>query len=206
MTQNACIGNRFKYSRELVSHAMSGRTTISIDEDVLEQARERGINVSNTTERALIDALSGPQYHFVNTNKQGLPDGMDGTGCYENGVTATYGSREYGEKLANIDRWDIIISWVKNVGVRAIGRALAEWDGRSVDENDPQRIAPSREGEYHVPTRWDAVLPERDAITASEFRRLTDRNNIPRQTRVMLQNEHNPAAIVDMVIGRAGRR
>lgn len=185
---------------------MSQRTTISIDADVLEQARERNLNVSNVTERALIESLGEPQYHFVNTNVQGLPDGMDGTACYDNGVTATYGGREYGEKLADINRGDIIISWVKNVGVRAIGHAIAEWDGRSVDEDDPQRIAPSREGEYHVPTRWEGILPERDAINAAEFRRITGRGSVPRKTRVTLAQKYNPQTVIDVVIGRAGGR
>jgi hypothetical protein len=110
-----------------------------MDAELHKQARARDLNVSAAAEAGIADALAEPAYYFVNTNRDRIPvDGVDGTRVYDHGVAATFGRGKFGKKLARIEPGDIVLSYVNRVGVRAVGRCLAPWDGYGVIGSDEE--------------------------------------------------------------------
>lgn len=112
-----------------------------------------------------------PDYHLLNTNKKHLEGDNDGTAIYDLGVAATYGGKDYAKKLEPISEGDIILSYVNNVGFRAVGRVIEEWSGEPVPEDEPH-AGPEQSYEYHVQVEWERVLPESEAIEIEQANRL----------------------------------
>lgn len=176
------------------------RTTVSVDEDLIDRAKEQELNISQVTERALREEIRRPQYYLFNTNKKNLP-GIDGTKIYQLGVVATYGPIDtFGKLLENPSPGDYVFSYVNGVGIRALGKVTGEWDGRPVGENEPQVHEPS--DEYHLPVRWMVVLDENKAITAEEFRKLAE-FPVPTQTRQRINSSNHPELLAAVMKGRA---
>jgi len=177
------------------------RTTVSVEESTLNEARDAGLNISRLTERALQEAMKDKNYYFVNSNRDTFSDDETvGTKVYEHGVTVTYGPSRFGEKLEGIKPGDVVFHWVDGQGVRAEGRVTGYWDGSEVNENE--RVYPAHR-EYHLPTRWLVVLEEDDAIDSTELEEITGRTH-PRGTRQKINHsKYNCERLQEIIRGRA---
>lgn len=177
------------------------RTTVSVEDSTLNEAREAGLNISNITEKALQEAMTDKDYYFINSNRDTFSDDDTvGTEVYEHGVTVTYGPPRFGEKLEGIEPGDVIFHWVDGQGVRAEGRVTGYWDGAEV--NNDERVY-SGHREYHLPTRWLVVLDEDDAVTSSELDEIAGRTH-PRGTRQKINDEkYNVKRLQEVIRGRA---
>ena len=177
------------------------RTTVSIEEETLEDAKASGLNVSQVAEAALKKEMTDPDYYFVNSNRDTFSDeDEDGTQVYSHGVTVTYGPQKFGDKLKPMEPGDVVFHWVDKVGVRAVGGVTGYWDGKAV--NGDERVYPSHT-EYHLPTRWLVVLDEDDAITSSEVKEITGRKH-PQGTRQEISDsKYNVERLQEVIRGRA---
>jgi hypothetical protein len=178
---------------------------LTIDESTINRAKEADLNLSQVTQRALEDELDAPQYYFVNANQGRLPRDSNYADIYDLGVTATFGPDEYGELLRSIVPGDCILSYVSGVGIRAVGQVLAPWGGRTLKPGESLRVLPDdyEENEYHLQTRWLAVVSEDEAVTPEEFRHITGRQSIPRQTREHIDPQYHPELLAAVVKGRS---
>lgn len=177
------------------------RTTVSVEESTLNEAREAGLNISRITEKALKEAMSDTDYYFINSNRDTFSDDDTvGTEVYQHGVAVTYGPSSFGEKLEGIEPGDVIFHWVDKQGVRAEGRVTGYWDGSEV--SDDERIYPDQQ-EYHLPTRWLVVLDEDEAIGSTELEEITGRPH-PRGTRQKISDDkYNCERLQEVIRGRA---
>lgn len=181
-----------------------GRTTIDIDDEKKEAAKERG-TLTDVVNQALNSYLDEAQIHFVNTNARNKPD--DGGRIYESGVVATYGSKKYGELLNRLNEGDIILSYVSGSstdsvgGVRAVGIVQAPWSGDAV--NKKNRLYYGSNKEYHVPVVWLAVLPSNLAVSKDEIEQVSGRG-IPRRTVETVSSAHHQGVrmLAEVAVGR----
>lgn len=181
------------------------RTTITLDEEKQEKAKAAGLNISQVAREAISDKLRSPDYHIVNTNQKNLPGDKTGTAIYGAGLVATYGRKDFGEHLENINRRDWVFSYQNEVGVRAAGIALE--DGTSEPVSPEDRIfhpASSSEEEYHVAVRWQVVVEERRAIDANEIKHICGRPLFA-STYNEVQDRDNPELLLDVLFGRDRR-
>jgi len=182
------------------------RTTVTIDDEVKNEAQHKGMNISAIAEAAIEEKLTEHEYRLVNTNIQGLPEGLDGTEVYAENIAAAYGPERFGEQLAKIDQGDWIFSYrSEGVGIRAVGIALDDATAEPVDQED-RVIVPldSEIEEYHVPVRWKIVLPEQNAITPEEVEAICHRPVYAGGTEHKITND-NPELLFDVMVGRQYR-
>ena len=177
------------------------RTTVSIEEEILEEAKASGLNVSQVAEAALKKEMTDRDYYFVNSNRDTFSDkDEDGTQVYSHGVTVTYGPQKFGDKLKPMEPGDRVFHWVDKVGVLAEGRVTGHWDGKAA--NDAECVYTGHT-EYHLPTRWLVVLDEDDAITSSEIKEITGRKH-PQGTRQEISDsKYNVERLQEVIRGRA---
>jgi len=187
------------------------RTTVSIDDDLLEQAKSANVNVSEVTRNGLKDVLSSPDHHFFNTNEENLPAGQTGAGVYGHGVVATFADSnyqdhvdEFGGYIGEVSAGDRIYSWENNYGLRAVGIALEDSTADPVpEEHRLFHSASSDIHEFHTPVRWVAVLDRKNALDPDEVKQIVGHPVWGRGTHAELKDEHYPQLLWDTVIGRA---
>lgn len=183
------------------------RTTISVDESLLEKAQSKGMNVSAVTEHALENKVERPQYHMLNTSKSWLDKRTEGevdtTVIYSEGVAAQFGGFD---RAVDIESGDYVISYVDGDGARAVGKALAEW--REEPVNPEERIVlpiDHDEDEYHIPIYWFAVLSSGNGLSSSLLEEITGRP-VYSSTHNPLSREGDHAELIaDAIVGRAYR-
>lgn len=187
------------------------RTTVSLDDDLIEQAKNAGLNVSKISRGALKEELNTPNHHFFNTNEKHLPDGQTGAGVYGHGVVATFADSDidehvdrFGGHVGKIEAGDRIYSWENDYGIRAVGIALENGSSNPVPkEHRLFHSADSDVHEFHAPVNWVAVLDRTDAVTAEEVRQIADRPVYGSGTYAPLNNDDYPELLWDIVVGRA---
>lgn len=187
------------------------RTTVSIDDDLIQHAKDEGINVSQVTRTALKETLNAPTHHLFNTNEDNLPSGQTGAGVYGHGVVATFADSNYpdhvdryGGHIGKIEAGDRIYSWENDYGLRAVGFALEDGDSDPIPPEHRLFHSPSSDiDEFHAPVKWVAVLDRTDAITAEEIRRVSGRPVYGSGTYAPLNDDDFPGLLWDIVVGRA---
>jgi hypothetical protein len=187
------------------------RTTVSVDDELIEQAKDAGINVSQVTRQALKDTLNAPIHHLFNTNERNLPNGQTGAGVYGHGVVATFADSNnpddvdrYGGYIGEIETADRIYSWENGPGLRAVGIALE--DGSSDPVPPEHRLfhsASSDIEEFHAPVYWVAVLDRADAVSPDEIERVSGRPVYAGVAYRKLNDDDFPELLWDIVVGRA---
>jgi len=181
------------------------RTTITLDDEEQEKAKAAGLNISQVARQAISEKLRSSDHHMVNTNQKNLPGDTTGAAIYGANLVATYGRKEFGEHLENINRRDWIFSYQNRVGVRAAGIALE--DGTSEPVAPEDRIFYSALGsdeEYHVAVRWQVVVEERRAVDADEIEHICGRP-LHAGTYNEVQDGDNPELLLDVLFGRDRR-
>ncbi len=107
-------------------------------------------------------------YYFINTNANYL-----GQDTYKewlkHNLAFTNGSEGYGRMLGRLQPGDICFMYVSKQGVRAVGRALERWDGKSYDA--PMVPSPLGENEYRLPVDWFIEL-QGEPISAVDLKRI----------------------------------
>lgn len=189
------------------------RTTVSLDDDLLKQAKNNGINVSKTTRDALKGAMNAPTDHWFNTNKRYLPNGQTGAGVYGHGVVATFAKsnrpddvEKFGGYIGEVEAGDRIFSWENDVGLRGVGNALEDGDSDPVPpEHRLFHDADSAIHEFHVPVNWRAILQPQEAITAREVEQIAGRPVYGSGTHAKLGADDNTQLLWDIAVGRNGR-
>lgn len=189
------------------------RTTISTDGDLIQRAKDEGINVSQVAREALKETLNEPTHHLFNTNEKNLPNGQTGAGVYGHGVVATFANsnkpedvEQYGGHIGEISAGDKIYSWQNGVGLRAVGFALEDGDSDPVpSEHRLFHSASSKIHEFHAPVHWVAVLDHSSALTPEEVKRVCDRPAYAGVTRRELNDDDYPKLLWDLVVGRANQ-
>lgn len=183
------------------------RTTISVDESLLNRAKEKEVNISALTERALEKEVDRPQYHMLNTSRNWLEDKLgdtefDTTAIYSNGVAAQFGGCDRGE---NIDTGDTVISYVDQDSARAVGKALAGWHKEPVDPAERVVLDEDHDmNEYHLPVFWIAVVGPGKGLSSTVIEKITEGQPAYSGTHNKLSREHGEL-IADAIIGRAYR-
>lgn len=179
------------------------RTTVNLDDDIYEQAKEKNLNVSQVCNEALRKKLNEPQYYIWNTNKQHFPEGKDGTEAFKLGVAAAYDDYdEWGSQLEEPSILDYLIAYVNRKGYCAIGRVIGPFDGRKITEKD-RKIDP-RVSEWHLPVRWEAVLNTERAVPRLRGNGLLgyDEEYSPSSTIRKIKNGDRAQLLVDLIRGR----
>lgn len=126
--------------------------------------------ITGEEEGGIEDLYEDRERHFwYNTNKKHLdpPDLHDEV--FKLGVAATYGPKEFGEKLAQAKKGDHIFAYANGEGIRAYGKVTDRWSGRTVDLDNPTRVTKDRP-EYHLSVSWERVLAKEEAIRSDEIR------------------------------------
>lgn len=184
------------------------RTTVSIDDDLIQRAKDAGLNVSQLSRKSIKEALEQPSHHFFNTNKEHLPGNTTGAGIYGHGIVATFAKSDdidkYGGYLGEIEAGDRIYSWENGYGIRAVGIALE--DGNSDPVLPEQRLFHSETSdvhEFHAPVHWVAVLDREDAVSTDEVKRIVGYQVWGRGTHAVLNEDNHPELLWDVVVGRA---
>lgn len=188
------------------------RTTVNVDDSLIDQAKDAGLNISQLTRHALEEELASTP-HLFNTNEDNLPNGQTGAGVYGHGIVATFADsnypdhiEKYGGHIGKVTANDRIYSWENDYGLRAVGIALE--DGSSDPVPDEHRLfhdVDSDIHEFHAPVHWVAVLPRHDALTPKEVRRICDRPIWGSGTYAPLNPDDYPDLLWDAVVGRATR-
>jgi hypothetical protein len=181
------------------------RVNITVDDELYERAKERGVNFSKKASEAVRRALSTPRYWRWNTNGHQLPDGTDGTEAFRLGVVATFGPRtRFGDPLASLEPGDVVFAYTNEVGFHAVGRVTGFWDGKAVAPGEP-RVSPDDWDEYHLPVRWLGVLPDERAINRKNANRVLNYNQdyTYRGTITPINRKEGAEMLKDIIIGRA---
>ena len=183
------------------------RTTISLNESLLEKAQSKGVNVSAITERALRDEITEPQYHMVNTSKNWLEERceeeIDTASIYSEGVAAQFGGLDRG---TNIEQGDYVISYVDGEGARAVGRVLSGWHEDPIEpENRVVLPENHEEDEYHLPVYWLAVVTPENALESSLLKEIAGRPIFNSTHTSLSREDDNAEIILDTIIGRSYR-
>ncbi|QLG61990.1 type II toxin-antitoxin system CcdA family antitoxin [Halorarum salinum] len=189
------------------------RTTVSIDDDLIERAKDAGLNVSQVSRRALKETLNAPAHHLFNTNERYLPHGQTGAGVYGHGVVATFADSNnpddvdnYGGHIGEIETADKIYSWENGHGLRAVGIALEDGSSDPVPlEHRLFHSASSDVHEFHAPVHWVAVLDQADAVTTDEIKRVSGRPVFAGVAHREMNDNDFPELLWDIVVGRATR-
>ena len=187
------------------------RTTISIDDELIEEAKDTGLNVSQLAREAVENKLESPTHHFFNTNEDNLPGNQTGAGVYGHGVVATFAKAdndehidEFGGYIGEVEANDRIYSWENNYGLRAVGIALEDGNAKPVPEEHRLFHPPSGDiHEFHVPVNWVAVLDRKTTLTTDEVKHIVGHPVWGRGTHVELKDEHHPELLWDIVVGRS---
>lgn len=187
------------------------RTTVSLDDNLVEQAKNSGVNVSQITRQALKETLNTPTHHFFNTNEKNLPSGQTGAGVYGHGIVATFADStidedvdRFGGHIGEVEAGDRIYSWQNDYGIRAVGIALEDGSSEPVPaEHRLFHSAESKIHEFHAPVHWVAVLPPEDGIYTEELKHIVGYEIWGRGTYAELKDDHYPELLWDVVVGRA---
>ena len=180
------------------------RTTINLDDNIHEQAKEEGINISQVCNKALRHKLDKSQCYIWNTNKQHFPEGEDGTEALYQGVAAAYGDYDqWGSQLEEPSIGDQLIAYVNRKGYCATGRVVGPFNGQEI-QNEDEKIDP-RVPEWHLPVRWEAVLDLEDAVSRQHGNGILDYKEkySPSETVRRIIDTERAQLLVDLIRGRA---
>lgn len=190
---------------------MPTRTTVSLDEEDLEDAKEQGINISQAARMGIQQKLDQPTYHLFNTNKKHLPKGQTGAGVYGRGVVATFADsnypdhvERYGNHIAKVEADDGIFSWQNKIGIRCFGIALEDGSADPVPPEQRLFHSPSSDiHEFHVSVAWLPPLRPSEAPYTNEVKRICGSKIWAKVTYRELNDDHRPELLRDVIKGRA---
>ena len=117
------------------------------------------------------------EYYYINTNKRLEVDKynleVDKYKVWlKHNLAFTGGRKSYGEKLGKLQPQDICFMYVSGQGVRAVGKVLEPWDGKSYDKDKELMVSTPGRSEYRLRVDWFIAL--RKPISPSKHNEIVE--------------------------------
>jgi hypothetical protein len=97
------------------------------------------------------------QYYFINTDARYVP-GQPHNTWIEKGLAFTGGRIHYGQLLGKLVPGDILFMYANRIGIVAVGRVLAKWDGQTYRLPYTLVYQDNGDTEYRILVDWFADL------------------------------------------------